>query len=314
MDTGPERVGSLLEVTQQGSAVDWGSWASLNEAQTQFPICWMAGRKWVRGPLPACPQGAALGIGDMCSPGALGTAPACLWASVSPCVQRGYKVQAGAGPPTWAKFPWVWRVSLSPWWPWLDPCSQDRPLGGYHRHYLRSESPATLPTLHPSGAERAQPGNLGAVRTWALSRTNPSLGFYICPAQAEWESPIQDNRCLGAALCWERAWSFPSPGLYRSPISVALDLPYSKVPKHLLMTCGCLLVVTTGRACGSVHRLETQLSTALDPGDTARINHTGDPSLRGLLGRLGTQEMSDKELLFVGTSWRGWGKLRFELS
>ena len=24
--------------------------------------------------------------------------------------------------------------------------------------------------------------------------------------------------------------------------------------------------------------------------------------------------MSDKELLFVGTSWRGWGKLRFELS
>lgn len=93
-----------------------------------------------------------------------------------------------------------------------------------------------------------------------------------------------------------------------------MDLPYSKVAKHLLMTCGCLLVVTTGRACGSVHRLETQLSTALDPGDTARISHTGDPSLRGLLGRLGTQEMWDKELLFVGTSWRGWGNLRFELS
>lgn len=80
------------------------------------------------------------------------------------------------------------------------------------------------------------------------------------------------------------------------------------------MTCGCLLVVTTGRACGSVHRLETQLSTALDPGDTATINHTGDPSLRELLGRLGTQEMWDKELLSVGTSWRGWGNLRFELS
>lgn len=39
MDSGPERVGSLLEATQQGSALDRGSLVSMNEAQTQLPTC-----------------------------------------------------------------------------------------------------------------------------------------------------------------------------------------------------------------------------------------------------------------------------------
>ena len=57
-----------------------------------------------------------------------------------------------------------------------------------------------------------------------------------------------------------------------------------------------------------------QLSTALDPEDTARINQTGDPSLQGASRQTRDTGNVEQRTTVAGTSWRGWGKLRFELS